>query len=137
MRGVTPCKYISFFIIPISIHTPHAGSDETCVLSVHESIISIHTPHAGSDGVWRKVCLGTCHISIHTPHAGSDMPECFIRRYFAISIHTPHAGSDAMQAVVQMIPSISIHTPHAGSDYPVPFSVSLILYFNPHSPCGE
>ena len=35
-------------------------------------IISIHTPHAGSDQWEREAWFDTHAISIHTPHAGSD-----------------------------------------------------------------
>ena len=38
-------------ILVISIHAPHAGSDNTLKNSVYQQIISIHAPHAGSDGI--------------------------------------------------------------------------------------
>lgn len=33
----------------VSIHTPHAGSDETTDDDLSKALVSIHTPHAGSD----------------------------------------------------------------------------------------
>ena len=52
MRGATKFEIKVFVELPISIHTPHAGSDPTRLVIFASSFpISIHTPHAGSDGV--------------------------------------------------------------------------------------
>ena len=68
--------------IPISIHTPHAGSDEADRFYFYRRDISIHTPHAGSDKIAgpypakRKrfqstlpMRGATCSISPVTPHS--------------------------------------------------------------------
>ena len=50
MRGATVALSVDSVSFSISIHTPHAGSDEdkTYTKLVFD-FISIHTPHAGSD----------------------------------------------------------------------------------------
>ena len=50
MRGATLTVVDHQQSAPISIHTPHAGSDWDALPAwMREAIISIHTPHAGSD----------------------------------------------------------------------------------------
>ena len=56
-------------------------------------LISIHAPHAGSDDPERSGGT-TTDISIHAPHAGSDQAETILMICLWISIHAPHAGSD-------------------------------------------
>ena len=54
-----------------------------------------------------------------------------------ISIHAPRVGSDAMTAERAEKLRISIHAPRVGSDSAKTGRMSLIMYFNPRSPCGE
>ena len=125
----------------ISIHAPHAGSDD----KPHHRPTSHYRfqstpPMRGATGSEYHACPMCCEISIHAPHAGSDQeiwrdipnyedfnprPPCGERRYslltfgllFTISIHAPHAGSDFITLLLQILPMwISIHAPHAGSD---------------------
>ena len=50
MRGATDSPETAAEPVPISIHAPHAGSDNTpCILYTGYFYISIHAPHAGSD----------------------------------------------------------------------------------------
>ena len=59
----------------ISIHAPHAGSDDGYNLrDPIVCVISIHAPHAGSDVSGAKHGFSDGNISIHAPHAGSDFP---------------------------------------------------------------
>ena len=57
----------------ISIHAPHARSDEDVLVLAHPSAlaISIHAPHARSDLAVVQAVL-VHDISIHAPHARSD-----------------------------------------------------------------
>ncbi len=60
-------------------------------------IISIHAPHAGSDQVIIMILNRDLKISIHAPHAGSDNEQLNKDAlYGSISIHAPHAGSDPL-----------------------------------------
>ena len=104
--------------LPISIHTPHAGSDEgvtafvdkagnfnphspcgerrcTCLgFAIGFDIFQSTLPMRGATGLSR-VSVFSIGISIHTPHAGSDDDSHSpLSRRQRISIHTPHAGSD-------------------------------------------
>ena len=73
MRGATHAYGWRAHNLPISIHTPHAGSDDEGWFSLPSLIlISIHTPHAGSDVLDGITATKSEKISIHTPHAGSD-----------------------------------------------------------------
>ena len=94
MRGVTELPADPLDVLPISIHTPHAGSDVGFRDDFYIDKISIHTPHAGSDKLANVLGMSNA-ISIHTPHAGSDPSGVlFVLHIGRISIHTPHAGSD-------------------------------------------
>ena len=56
-------------------------------------IISIHAPHARSDNRFLASANGVC-ISIHAPHARSDACITTFLVLIFISIHAPHARSD-------------------------------------------
>ena len=114
MRGATLKHWYDYTEIPISIHAPHAGSDEVDV---------------ARGGVYI--------ISIHAPHAGSDLDKTAYQSLGLISIHAPHAGSDNEQLQATCDGQISIHAPHAGSDYTHMCYHIVTGNFNPRSPCGE
>ncbi len=50
---------------------PMRGATTLPIVSVDDSNISIHAPHAGSDDEKKRPSV-VCGISIHAPHAGSD-----------------------------------------------------------------
>ena len=78
----------------ISIHTPHAGSDQVKFLQEAFVRISIHTPHAGSDGRGGRTQNSRGHFNPHSPcgeRRGMGVIPYDVKQ---ISIHTPHAGSD-------------------------------------------
>ena len=80
--------------------------------------ISIHAPHARSDEYARRE-RARWHISIHAPHARSDEGNSIVLgvSYVRISIHAPHARSDVILCKgTRAIVDISIHAPHARSD---------------------
>ena len=49
MRGATDPEKCNGAAAEISIHAPHAGSDNRIVNLANNGLISIHAPHAGSD----------------------------------------------------------------------------------------
>ena len=51
-------SYITFLALTISIHAPHAGSDNRIVNLANNGLISIHAPHAGSD--WMPTAMLGC-----------------------------------------------------------------------------
>ena len=65
------------------------------MLTIHidtASLISIHTPHAGSDEQIFKIVPNPETISIHTPHAGSDIqPSSIVSK--SIVYFNPHSPS--------------------------------------------
>ena len=79
---------------PISIHTPHAGSDVH--IPHYRALILNFNPHSpcGERRFAHRQDSPSESISIHTPHAGSDRWERGEINPTPISIHTPHAGSD-------------------------------------------
>ena len=63
--------YADVLVNNISIHAPHARSDNIADQHAFILVISIHAPHARSDGGGGVGCLFAI-ISIHAPHARSD-----------------------------------------------------------------
>ena len=94
MRGATRVDYRLYAMPYISIHAPHAGSDEILAFVIAQVGISNHAPHGGSDMGRDSERPDAKCISNHAPHAGSDAAMRFSGSSEAISIHTPHAGSD-------------------------------------------
>ena len=108
---------IERIIKDISIHAPHARSDQKGHPIEGQPIISIHAPHARSDLHLACLLRLVAQISIHAPHARSDIAVVEEQRAAVISIHAPHARSDVhKQRRVILTRHISIHAPHARSD---------------------
>ena len=116
MRGATYRIFCHHVVDHISIHAPHARSDQLEVApdGVRHHI-SIHAPHARSDQASPFPC-SRCHISIHAPHARSDashapLPLC--RGYF-----NPRSSCEERPRLCDDVRAvqISIHAPHARSD---------------------
>ena len=117
MRGATCDLLKQSFVIVISIHAPHAGSDqksnhpeqkprnfnprspcgERHASKRHNAagkIFQSTLPMRGAT-ILKSLDEGMDFISIHAPHAGSDRASRYLRpRCKHISIHAPHAGSD-------------------------------------------
>ena len=145
---------------PISIHTPHAGSDSA--RAVPSDMYTDFNPHSPCGERLLPLPLLPDHqyFNPHSPcgerrrlhRKGADLflfqSTLPMRgatgsghsggKFIDISIHTPHAGSDLSRIDKDLNPfQISIHTPHAGSDQPGAYLGRRFPYFNPHSPCGE
>ena len=101
----------------ISIHTPHARSDDSRFKRREgRNLISIHAPHARSDAVNDLCGVTSQAISIHAPHARSDHGQLsLVIKIIIISIHAPHARSDLSTNRMRLDTRISIHAPHARS----------------------
>ena len=129
--------------MPFQSTLPMRGATVSKIAGIRRLEISIHTPHAGSDeSRWRQ-WLGWYDFNPHSPCGERPFSISAMALSFSISIHTPHAGSDVSfvrfaSVVVNFNPHspcgerryslknfknssfISIHTPHAGSDqFPV------------------
>ena len=140
MRGATRVEKRLDDTARISIHAPHARSDDTdkitrttvndfnprssceerrchAVCMSFLSCISIHAPHARSDHAPGKPWALVYRISIHAPHARSDLRHRADDVAADISIHAPHARSDLVEHLEVMVSRISIHAPHARSDW--------------------
>ena len=99
--------------------------------------ISIHTPHAGSDNFNIACFMQLADFNPHSPCGERHvLPSVNARRtYF-----NPHSPCGERQSLHPRAPhciAISIHTPHAGSDICISVAAAKQIYFNPHSPCGE
>ena len=77
------------------------------------------------------------NISTHAPRAGSDWASEFAAYADNISTHAPRAGSDVYLGLRPAQINISTHAPRAGSDAHVRALPSVLVDFNPRSPCGE
>ena len=88
------CGLYCDFRQAISIHAPHAGSDEALASVAFVDFISIHAPHAGSD------CNSICSFLMLSlfqstlPMRGATLGYLPLVEPHEISIHAPHAGSD-------------------------------------------
>ena len=162
MRGATVTQlHCGHFYGNFNPHSP-CGERPGIAIGVDGlPAISIHTPHAGSDEYNNNYDPTTVEFQSTLPMRGATVSiDNFTYKYRkfqstlpmrgatgndaesvyqpSISIHTPHAGSDSRLAVLYgLFVSISIHTPHAGSDLSYTTIVPGRDDFNPHSPCGE
>ena len=137
MRGATSQAFFEDVCNGISIHAPHAGSDDRYQLWRSERVISIHAPHAGSDARETSFLVSEV-ISIHAPHAGSDdscLRAASNRLRFQSTL--PMRGATKSHRHVGAGGWISIHAPHAGSDPLLRRMARCPTDFNPRSPCGE
>ena len=101
-------------------------------------LISIHAPHAGSDQLFNILLEHLDVFQSTLPMRGATAFLEIWRKPFLISIHAPHAGSDSNTLLFGgSYDRISIHAPHAGSDATYRGSPCSHLDFNPRSPCGE
>ena len=115
MRGATSFSAAS--LLQQSDFNPRSSCEERLEQAALQSDahISIHAPHARSDQVLAiDDCLVT--ISIHAPHARSDPRQGLPGPPDPISIHAPHARSDRDGGFIDELATISIHAPHARSD---------------------
>ena len=147
-------------VIGISIHAPHARSDEfmkkmtflemefqstllmrgaTTTIPKYVTAIQFQSTllmrGATPEGIGGDDGRA---ISIHAPHARSDsagQAQNIART--AISIHAPHARSDATSGNTATVAGISIHAPHARSDTAGDCTAQKTGYFNPRSSCEE
>ena len=141
MRGATSmrmCVHLRAQLFQSTL--PMRGATAAAGARLAPALISIHAPHAGSDDLGNRICRSGRMISIHAPHAGSDQMRGLLLREHGqfqstlpmrgatkslarrgtildISIHAPHAGSDLRHTFcTRLCERISIHAPHAGSD---------------------
>ncbi len=146
----------------ISIHAPHAGSDNREQLKIIRKLISTHTPHAGSDGRCVEPRYRQPGISIHAPHGGATGPRtascCSLMNFNPRSPCgerwrrdrsgpyppptyfypcSPCGERHGVSAPVIVDNAISIHAPHAGSDMCSAYHRQRWYDFYPRSPCGE
>ena len=105
----------------------------------HRAGISIHAPHARSDdtdGFCSKA--GQC-ISIHAPHARSDArSQSLESEKELISIHAPHARSDSSRIASALASGIFQSTLlMRGATIRTARNSTRSSYFNPRSSCEE
>ncbi len=114
MRGATAkAGYQQEFIIFQST-LPMRGATEDKPSVPAAARISIHAPHAGSDDGLDNYRT-YCRISIHAPHAGSDAAPAAHPLPVVISIHAPHAGSDLAENVVRGMTEFQSTLPMRGA----------------------
>ena len=100
--------------------------------------ISIHAPHARSDEDLARRKMPVAEISIHAPHARSDEMS-LDDRYKDVTFQSTLLMRGATQLIVfkRAPPTISIHAPHARSDSCSGSPLVHSCYFNPRSSCEE
>ena len=117
MRGATRSKGGIHLVLLISIHAPHARSDDRRDLhTVIHTTISIHAPHARSDTPPTMAAIGSSNFNPRSSCEERPVRAIFCARPAEISIHAPHARSDPRHDARVIISRISIHAPHTRSD---------------------
>ena len=153
-----PCKGRLY---PISIHTPHAGSDFGIDrIGPAEDDFNPHSPCGerlvchqfgkaarrfqstlpmrGATGrtthTYRKPSVFQSTLPMRGATITSGIPRADVVHF---NPHSPCGERRKCREYVSKLGPISIHTPHAGSDSLLPAIIAIALNFNPHSPCGE
>ena len=116
MRGATRCRPAA---------DPDAG-------------ISIHAPHARSDQPYCQQRFYSFKFQSTLLMRGATLRSMAVPMQHKISIHAPHARSDDSLLPSALASShISIHAPHARSDARSPANHFSAIHFNPRSSCEE
>ena len=102
--------------LPISIHTPHAGSDLTYAGNMAGATGFQSTLPMRGATYFLDYYKKRYQFQSTLPMRGATNGAVDVQFIGGISIHTPHAGSDGGFHRTNKRRSISIHTPHAGSD---------------------
>ena len=161
MRGATVCNRFWYVALLFQSTLPMRGATTATASKRRNRRISIHTPHAGSDekphssSSTRKLFQSTLPMRGATPpdtailtqdiQFQSTLPMRGATRfglYYILSFlnfnpHSPCGERLCKINISRRHTIISIHTPHAGSDVFKISHTSLVVNFNPHSPCGE
>ena len=99
--------------------------------------ISIHAPHAGSDNAHAKAHIDILKFQSTLPMRGATSVFRLLNIHFLFQSTLPMRGATVPSGLFWRPRQISIHAPHAGSD-PLYTSVATGSWnFNPRSPCGE
>ncbi len=127
------------FLLSISIHAPHAGSDNPPVLPTPRDLqISIHAPHAGSDFKVHHSQGGI--IAYFNPRSPcGERPDSKCYRYL-IRYFNPRSPCGERRSASPLFPLIqSYFNPRSpcGERQRHFLGGSAYWYFNPRSPCGE
>ncbi len=116
MRGATLLKEVGVNVADFNPRSPCGERPGRARMTADRRVISIHAPHAGSDQA--ETILVIClWISIHAPHAGSDTSSGQITwSGSAFQSTLPMRGATRKKKPATTETPISIHAPHAGSD---------------------
>ena len=94
MRGATRRRRHPQKPSPFQSTLPMRGATPDFLRAILTKEISIHTPHAGSDNKWRGSLTWQSRFQSTLPMRGATNPSGGKTSRTPISIHTPHAGSD-------------------------------------------
>ena len=99
--------------------------------------ISIHAPHAGSDQKGLLIIVLIMIFQSTLPMRGATQDKQGQNRTVSISIHAPHAGSDR-QHLANYSGWYDFNPRSPCGERLLPNTIaSIISHFNPRSPCGE
>ena len=138
MRGATDNVTDYRYALIISIHAPHARSDERAAIFYRYGMdISIHAPHARSDGKQKRHLRNLVDFN---PRSSCEERHGFAARRSSIPDFNPRSSCEERRLHVtntQKVHKISIHAPHARSDSCQRAACYTRPYFNPRSSCEE
>ena len=115
---------------------PLRGATQASPTKWEPRYISIHAPLAGCDHFVVE-CRCARDISIHAPLAGCD-PVSYQSMSSSHAFQSTHPlrGATILRRVRTQTNIVSIHAPLAGCDKALPAHKTVIVGFNPRTPCG-
>ena len=160
MRGATRRRALAHLPVDISIHAPHARSDDPLYYTADEieefqstllmrgatrtRNLPADDPEFQSTLLMRGATRAPAQQSPVTRHFNprsscEERPPLRVAEatWTDISIHAPHARSDEHSCAGQQLQRISIHAPHARSDGRSASRSITRSHFNPRSSCEE
>ena len=137
MRGATRREKMVHIIWRFQSTLPMRGATIGLSIAAAPAIISIHAPHAGSDQAVRPAKSRSAEFQSTLPMRGATFAALLSRPERLISIHAPHAGSDALP-LLPALPCVDFNPRSpCGERRRRKLCPRSRRYFNPRSPCGE
>ena len=138
MRGATAGGTRVRLWVCISIHTPHAGSDDRSFQKQKDDFhFNPHSPCGERPPLAPTSIIPHVVFQSTLPMRGATFLTLTQRNIPAFQSTLPMRGATFHCPYEDCINDISIHTPHAGSDHFAGKQAAPHSDFNPHSPCGE
>ena len=114
------------------------GATAPCIRPYLRMPISIHTPHAGSDRAHLRKLIPDTNFNPHSPCGERRLQHSENRRKARFQSTLPMRGATTCPAatITRLLANFNPHSPCGERRHDIP-NPPFRCYFNPHSPCGE